>query len=203
MGGNVNKFIFTKDDFLKYLSDTATRETSYHNHKETIAWAAILLYFVLMIEVVKSLRSWPYVATFFILGAFIVVLYILRYQFRLRKEAAKLIGACHRLIVEYLPKDDECLQNVDFTVTPLQKETKQFPKSDYGLTGQYPYILPNVLLDMVRKMDQVGREPRIGLEKGSYLLVTFGFIITLLIIWSGILEVILSDIQERLVSYFF
>ena len=199
----MNKVIFTKDHFLKYLSDTATRETSYHNTKETIAWAVILLYFVLMIEVVKSLRSWPYVATFFSLGAFIVVVYILHYQYRLRKESAKLIGACHRLIVEYLPKDDDCLQNVDFAVTSLQKETKQSPKSDYGLTGQYPYILPNVLLDMMRKMDQVGHEPRIGLEKGSYLLVTFGFIITLLIIWSGLLEVILSDIQERLASYLF
>jgi hypothetical protein len=199
----LNKSIFKKDDFLKYLSDTATRETSYHNTKETIAWAAILLYFVLMIEVVKSLRSWPYVATFFSLGAFIVVVYILHYQYRLRKEAAKLIGACHRLIVEYLPKADEGLEDVDFTVTSLQKETKQFRKSDYGLTGQYPYILPNVLLDMMRKMDQVGHEPRIGLEKGSYLLVTFGFIITVMIIWSEILTVISADIQERLVSYLF
>jgi hypothetical protein len=199
----MNKPIFTKDDFLKYLSDTATRETSYHNTKETIAWAAILLYFVLMIEVVKSLRSWPYVATFFSLGAFIVVVYILHYQYRLRKETAKLIGACHRLIVEYLPKDDECLQNVDFTVASLQKETKQFRKSNYGLAGQYPYILPNVLLDMMKKMGQVGHEPRIGLEKGSYLLVTFGFIITLMIIWSGILTVISADIQEWLVSYLF
>jgi hypothetical protein len=200
----MTKFNFTKDDFLKYLSDTATRETSYHNIKETIAWAAILLYFVLMIEVVKSLRSWPYVATFFILGAFIVVVYILHYQFRLRKEAAKLIGACHRLIVEYLPKDEECLQNVDFTVTSLQKETKQFPKFfDHGLTGQYPYILPNVLLDMMKKMDQARHEPRIGLEKGLYLLVAFGFIITLMIIWSAILEVISVEIQERLASFLF
>ncbi len=199
----MNKSIFTKDEFLTYLSDTATRETSYHNHKETIAWAAILLYFVLMIDVVKSLRSWPYVATFFSLGAFIVVVYILHYQYRLRKETANLIGACHRLIVEYLPKDDECLQDVDFTVAPLQEERKKVLKGHYGTTGQYPYILPNVLLDMMKKMNQVGHEPRIGLEKGSYLLVTFGFIITLLIIWSAILEVIWSDILERLVSYLF
>ncbi len=199
----MNKSIFTKDEFLTYLSDTATRETSYHNHKETIAWAAILLYFVLMIDVVKSLRSWPYVATFFSLGAFIVVVYILHYQYRLRKEAANLIGACHRLIVEYLPKDDECLQDVDFTVAPLQEERKKVLKGHYGTTGQYPYILPNVLLDMMKKMNQVGHEPRIGLERGSYLLVIFGFVITLGIIWSAILEVIWSDIQERLVSYLF
>jgi uncharacterized membrane protein len=199
----MNKSVFTKDVFLKYLSDTATRETSYHNSKETIAWAAIALYFVLMIEVVKSLRSWPYVATFFILGAFAVVIYILHYQHRLRKEAANLIGACYRLIVEYLPKDDESLENVDFTVTSLQQGNKQFSKPDYGLTGQYPYILPNVLLDMMKQMDQVGHKPRIGLEKGSYLLVTFGFIITLMIIWSAILEVISVDIQERIVSYLF
>ena len=193
----------TKDNFLKYLSDIAAQATSYHNHKETIAWAAILLYFVLMIEVVKSLRSGPLVATFFILGAFIIVIYILRYQYRLRKEAANLIGACCRLIAECLPKDDEYLQNVDFTVTSLQKETKQFSKSDYGLTGQYPYILPNVLLNMMKEMDQVGHKPRIGLEKGSYLLVTFGFIITLVITWSAILEVIWSDIQLRLADYLF
>jgi len=193
----------TKDNFLKYLSGIAARATSYQNHKETIAWAAILLYFVLMMEVVKSLRSGPLVATFFILGAFIIVIYILRYQYRLRKEAANLIGACYRLIVECLPKDDEYLQNVDFTVTSLQKETKQFSKSDYGLTGQYPYILPNVLLNMMKEMDQVGHKPRIGLEKGSYLLVTFGFIITLVITWSAILEVIWSDIQLRLADYLF
>jgi len=193
----------TKDNFLKYLSGIAARATSYQNHKETIAWAAILLYFVLMMEVVKSLRSGPLVATFFILGAFIIVIYILRYQYRLRKEAANLIGACYRLIAECLPKDDEYLQNVDFTVTSLQKETKQFSKSDYGLTGQYPYILPNVLLNMMKEMDQVGHKPRIGLEKGSYLLVTFGFIITLVITWSAILEVIWSDIQLRLADYLF
>ena len=199
----MNKFIFTKDNFLKYLSDMAARATSYHNHKETITWAAILLYFVLMMEVVRSLRSGPFVATFFTLGALIIVIYILRYQYRLRKEAANLIGACYRLIAEYLSKDDEYLQDVDFTVIPLQKENKQFRKSDYGLTGQYPYILPNVLLDMMKKMDQVGHKPRIGLEKGTYLLVIFGFIITSAIIWSAILEVIWVDIQDRVVSYFF
>ncbi len=102
----------------------------------------------------------------------------------------------------YLPKDDESLQNVDFTVTSLKKETKQFPKSDHGLTGQYPYMLPNVLLHMMREMDQVGHKPRIGLEKGSYLLVTFGFVITLAITWSTIIEVIWADIQLRLASYF-
>ncbi len=193
----------TKDDFLKYLSDIAARATPYYIHKETITWATILLYFVFMIEVVKSLRSGPFVATFFILGAFIIVIYILHYQYRLRKEAANLIGACYRLIAEYLPKDDESLQNVDFTVTSLQKEAKQFPKSDYGLTGQYPYILPHVLLDMMKEMDQVGHKSRIGLVRESYLLVTFGFIITLAITWSAILEVIWGDIQERLASYLF
>ena len=193
----------TKDNFLKYLSDIVAPATSYYNHKETVAWAAILLYFVLMIEVVKDLRSGPFVATVFSLGAFIVMIYILRYQHRLRKRAATLIGACYRLIAEYLPKDDEYLQNVDFTVISLQKETKQFPKSDRGLTGQYPYILPNVLLDMMKEMDQFGRKPRIGLERGSYVLVVFGFIIALAIIWSAILEVIWSDILESLVSYLF
>jgi hypothetical protein len=193
----------TKNDFLKYLSDTAARETSFHNHKETIVWATILLYFVLMMEVVKSLRSWPYVATFFILGAFIVVVYILHYQYRRRKEAANLVGACYRLIVEYVLNDNESLEDVDLTMIPLQKERRKFPKFDYGLTGHYPYILPNVLLDMVKKMDQAGREPTIGVEGGSYLLVIFGFVITLGIIWSAILEVIWLDIQEWLASYLF
>jgi len=193
----------TKDNFLKYLSDTATREISYHNHKETIAWAAIVIFFVLIIEVVKSLRSWPFLATFLLLCALIVVLFVLRYQYRLRKEAANLIGACYRLIIEYLPKDDECLQNVDLTVVPLQKERKKFPKGDYRPTGHYPYVIPNILLDMMKKMNQVRHEPRIGLERGSYLLVIIGFIITLGIIWSGIIEVIWSDILERLVSFLF
>jgi len=143
----------TKDNFLKYLSDTATRETSYHNHKESIAWAAIVIFFVLIIEVVKNLGSSPYLATFLILCAFIVVVYILRYQYRLRKEAANLIGACYRLIVEYIPKDDACLQDVDFVLTPLQKRGEKIPKGDYRPTGHYPYVMPNVLLDMMKKMD--------------------------------------------------
>jgi len=193
----------SKDEFLKYLSDTATREISYHNHKETIAWAAIVIYFVLIIEVVKSLRSWPFLATFLILGALIVVFGVLFYQYRLRKEAANLIGACYRLIVECLPKDGECLQNLDFTVTPLQKEGEKVSKRNYRPAGRYPYVMPNVLLDMMKKMNQVGHEPRIGLERGSYLLVIFGFVIALAIIWSGILEVMWSDILERFVSYLF
>jgi len=193
----------TKSDFLKYLSDTATRETSCHNSKETIACAAIVLYFLLILEVVKRLLSWPYAATFLSLGAFCVVVYILRHQYRLRKEAASVVGACYRLMVEYLPKDDESFQNVDFTVTPLPEGGKRFLKRDCGTPGQYPYILPNVLLDMMKKMSQVGHGPRIGLERGSYLLVVFGFIITLGIIWSAILEVVWSEILDRLVSYLF
>ena len=193
----------TKDDFLKYLSDTATRETSYHNSKEIIAWAAIVLYFLLILEVVKRFLSWPYAATFLSLGAFCVVVYILRHQYRLRKEAANVVGACYRLMVEYLPKDDESFQNVDFTVAPLPEGGKTFLKRDCGTSGQYPYILPNVILDMMKKMSQVGHGPRIGLERGSYLLVIFGFIITLGIIWSAILEVVWSEILDRLVSYLF
>ena len=156
----------TKSDFLKYLSDTATRETSYHNSKETIAWAAIVLYFILILEVVKRLLSWPYAATFLSFGAFCVVVYILRHQYRLRKEAANVVGACYRLMVEYLPKDDESFQNMDFTVAPLPEGGKRFLKRDCGTPGQYPYILPNVLLDMMKKMSQVGHGPRIGLESG-------------------------------------
>jgi len=193
----------TKSDFLKYLSDTATHETACQNNKGTIVWAAIVLYFVLMLEVVKRLLSWPYVATFLNLGAFAVVVYILRHQYRGRKEAANLVGACYRLMVEYLPKDEECLQNVDFTVAPLQEGGKTSLQYNDRSAGPYPYILPNVLLDMMKKMNQVGHRPRIGLERGSYLLVIFGFTITLGIIWSAILEVIWSEILERLVSYLF
>jgi hypothetical protein len=193
----------TKEDFLKYLSDTATRESSYHNNKETIAWAAIVLYFLLLTEVVKRFLPWPYVATFLSLGAFVAVVYILHYQYRLRKEAANVVGACYRLIAEYLPKDNESLQSVEFTVAPLEKEREKFLKCDYRTTGQYAYILPNLLLDMMKKMNQVGHGPRIRLERGSYLLVIFGFIITLGIIWSAILEVIWSDILEKLASYLF
>mgnify|MGYP006268517175 CR=1 FL=1 len=64
-------------------------------------------------------------------------------------------------------------------------------------------IIIDVQDALMKKMNQVGHEPRVGLERGSYLLVIVGFIITLAIIWSGILEVIWSDIQERLVSYLF
>lgn len=180
-----------KEDFLKHLSDIASWETPYHNHKETIAWAAIVLYYVLIIEVVKDLHSWPFIATCIIGGAAIVVVYVLHFQYRLRKDAANLIAACYRLIAEYLPKDDECLQNVDFSVAPLQKEEKKFPKCDYRPIGHYPYILPNVLLDMMKKMNKVGHGPRIGLERGSYLIVLLGFIISFAIIWwSEVLKII-------------
>lgn len=171
----------TKDDFLKYLSDTATRETSYHNHKETIAWAAIILYFVLIIEVMKGLCSWPIIATAIIAGAAIAVLYVLCIQYKLRKDAANVIGACYGLIAEYLPKDDEALKNLDLSVALLKEEKQQSCK--YRPKGHYPYILPNALLEMMKKTNEVGHSPRTGLELISYSLVIVGAIISWVIIW--------------------
>jgi len=180
-----------KEDFLKYLSDTALREQHYHNHKETIAWAAVVLYFVLIIEVVKDLRLWPSLATCIIGGAALVVVYVLYYQYKLRKEAANLIAACYRLIAEFLPLDDECFQNINFSVTSLKEEEENSSKCDNRPIGHLPYILPQVILDMMKEMNQVGHKPRIGLERGSYLIILLGFIISFAIFWwSEILKII-------------
>jgi hypothetical protein len=174
----------TKEEFIKYLSDTASRETSYHNHKETIAWAAILLYFFLVVEVVKGICSRPALATGIIVGATIVVLCVLSIQYRLRKDAANLIGACFWLIARYLPEDDAVLQNLDLSVSPLQKEEKtKSPKCSYRPTGHYPFVLPKVLLETMEKTIEIGHGPRIFLEWISYLLVIVSAIISVIIIW--------------------
>jgi hypothetical protein len=142
-----------------------------------------VLYFGLIIWVVKDLSSWPILATVILGGATIVLVCVLRIQYTLRKDAANLIGACYILIAEYLPKDDKDLQKVDLSVAILQKEKQRSSRCNYRPTGHHSYILPKVLLEMMEKTNEVGHEPRIRLDYISYSLVIAGAIIGGMIIW--------------------
>ena len=183
-----------KDDLLKYLSDTASRESSYHNHKETIAWAALVLYFILVAEIVKKISCQP-LSTVVLLVAAIAVGYVLWLQYRLRKDSVNAVAACQRLIAEFLPMEESKFAKIDFKLADLTKSDgeerlkfcnflSRLVKVKSRSRSHYPYISPKFVLDKMEELNKGGHSPRKDLEWMSYLLVFVATIVGLVIIWS-------------------
>jgi hypothetical protein len=183
-----------KDDLLKFLSDTVSRESTYHNHKETIAWAALLLYFILVGQIVDKI-SCQSLSTVILLVAAYGVVYVLCFQYGLRKEAANTVAACQRLIAEFLPMEEPKFAEMDFKLADLTKSGGEDRLKFYNLFSKlekiecrsrshYPYILPKFVLDKMEELNKVRHSPRKGLERVSYLLVFVATFAGLVIIWS-------------------
>ncbi len=176
-----------KDDLLKYLSDTASRESSYHNHKETIAWAALVLYFILVGQIVEKISCQVFSTVVLLVVAYGVV-YVLWFQYGLRKDSANTVA-------EFLPMEEPEFTKIDFKLADLTKSDgeerlkfcnflSRLVKVKSRSRSHYPYIFPKFVLDKMEELNKGGHSPRKDLEWMSYLLVFIATIVGLVIIWS-------------------
>ena len=94
-------------EILKYLADTRAHYATYHNHKEVSAWAGVVLYVAVMVQIVlvkndALTNRRPVVLLALILILLTAVSVYLKTQFYLRREAANYVAALLYLYVEYL-----------------------------------------------------------------------------------------------------
>jgi len=167
-----------KEDALRYLSETRSLYGSYHNHKETSAWAGIVLFGALIPQSVSYLGG-PTVAcglksieTISVLLLFTLAVLYVQQQFKLRRTAANLVAACFALSAEILIMKDEEVSVTDFTLEPsVDKNT------------QPPDFLPKPLRDRANKLDGFGSGPRKRLEFVGYFVLIASVVLALVRIW--------------------
>src|SRR5689334_15106778 len=99
-----------KDELLRFLYDSRSFMSSYHNQKENLGWAGVATYLAAM-GAIGLTRSGHHSilenvgVTIAVIGSFILVLAYVRRQFNLREWAARLNFAHNRAILETLIPD--------------------------------------------------------------------------------------------------
>lgn len=156
----------SRDEVLKLLSDIHAREATYHNHKETSAWAAAAVYAAFVASTLTSSFStfvsaspcW-YAAYVFVLAA-IAVRYI-SIQYRLCRWASACVAATDFVRMEIVSKPNVGFDPTDFGPVPL-----------VGSNGSdLNTWLPKRLHAEVARVQQQGQGARGTLEVLAYLFV--------------------------------
>lgn len=168
-------------ELLQYLENTRSFFLSYHNHKEVMAWAGIVLFVALLtaiINVPNGTRVHPlfYKAgkTFAIVIFAMIVLNYLRVQFFLVSYASHVNAACFRLSAEILAAPEADFK-LDLSLKPLGGISEE------GV--QAVYYLPKGILDLKDAMKNVGVSARQDLEMLGYLLVVFSSLVAIVCVW--------------------
>ena len=157
----------TKGDVLKYLSHTRSHYAQYHNHKEASAWAAAAVYILFLIQISRAINGelscfsvHRVIVLLVIVVLAIAVLFYLKAQFRMRRNAANYISACFALSAEYLAKDEAEIEADAFA---LGQTTDNQHHS--------PHILPRAILEKAAYFDTIGHGTRKRLETSIYTVI--------------------------------
>jgi hypothetical protein len=168
----------SKSDVLKYLADTNARFGAYHNHKEAMAWAAVVLYYVFVVKLVDvaysqhlASRGQRLTVTLILIVISLAALLVLREQHRLRQIAAEVYAACQRLASRCLSMNDDEIGSLDLS---LAEPTSQYPGP--------AYLIKCLVLESVA-LRGAGRGARRRLERLSYWLVAIAMLVALGAIW--------------------
>ena len=142
-----------KENILSYLADLRSYYATYHNHKETSAWAAIAFCILLAGPVATTLAavtdcSLPLrvIATALLVGVFIVTCAYLNQQFQLRRDAANVVEACDYWATRTLTMENDEIKATDFV-----------PATGDDERTQGPHTLPNCIQS---KADSLGHNRR-------------------------------------------
>ena len=168
----------SKSDVLKYFADTNARFGAYHNHKESMAWAAVGLYYLFVVKLVDVAYTQHLAAgteklavTLILVAISVVAILVLREQYRLRQVAADVYSACQRMASKCLSMSDIEIEALDFS---LSETTSQYPA---------PAYLIKCLVAESIALRGVGRGARRRLERLSYWLVVIAVVVALGAIW--------------------
>jgi hypothetical protein len=154
----------SRKEVLDFLKDLQTHYGTYHNHKETLAWAAVALISGFMISVASQFRDKAKLCCQeqLIMSIIIIVVFAFCFgyvyiQFALRKRAADIIAACLRLRSLIISDTSKVINPTDWIV---KTKTQSWMQSDHAL--------PNEVLKMADELSTVGQQYRKSLEFCAY-----------------------------------
>jgi len=168
----------SRKEILEFLRDTQAYFGSYHNHKESSAWAGIVLYCVVLVNLIDAIepqisspsftREKLWITLGVGLGAVICSMYI-RGQLALRKRAADVVAACIRLRSEIISDPS----------TPL--DPAEWAPREAGKGGlQSGSALPKKVIEAADRLAPIGQWPRRMLELCAYVFLS---IISAAMVW--------------------
>lgn len=163
--------MLTRSEVLEYLRHMQRHYEVYQNHKETMAWAGVALYYVLLTgSVVAASHCVSKLAAFTVLAiATLVVAHYVRTQSFLKRRAARADAACSSLYRE-LVANELCIADMDFSNTPLDE------------WGTSPYFLPKCVQLTMAEFDKRGQYPARAIEYSAIALILIGCTIGALLI---------------------
>ncbi|MEW6740598.1 MAG: hypothetical protein ACOYU2_05885 [Nitrospirota bacterium] len=167
----------TKDGMQKYLRHVMSYYGTYHNHKETSAWAAVFIFVFISLQFLSVGREIIFEAcwfkifcTFMLVMIMIAVILFIHEQLALKKLSSNVIAACLLLETEILKESEE-----DFSKRSFKIEPRGCGKH------QLDHVLPEFIMT---KTDCVhGGEPGITLDKIKYLLIIIVYGLFVVRIW--------------------
>lgn len=178
-GGTAPPSADTRKEVLELLKDLQSHYGTYHNHKENMSWAGVVLYIVLMACVANTIAPLELKA-FARMTASALVIYVcgictlyVRCQFQLRARAADLFLACVRLRSALLSTPERAIKPSDWRPASLS--------SPDGL--QSTAVLPLIIFDTASELARVGQRPRRQLERCAYALLLGPAIALLVRFW--------------------
>jgi hypothetical protein len=172
----------TRAEIIKYLGEIESHYAAYHNHKETTAWASLVLWGAVVVGVMnvfgKEITNVPqfrYLVTGLVLLIAGLTSLYLKTQFSLRRDAANIVAACFSLRTTIV-------SNLNFSINPLDYVLVDKPKS----FGQSGYILPKKVLEEAEMQGTRGLEPLITLEIIVYSFLGLTAVMVLAWIWRDV-----------------
>jgi hypothetical protein len=165
-------------DIQKYLAETQNHYANYHNHKENIAWAGLVLYVVLIGFLLDVFRKFATLSceskaifSALIAAAGAVICFYLSIQFKLLRRAADFVAACLFLKVQLL-RNPGSLVSESFDVLP-NKDSEM----------QSKHIIPRCIEDAATRLHDTGKGARLKLQNIGYGLVCAISVFAIIVIW--------------------
>jgi hypothetical protein len=197
------KMVDAESEVLKYLADTKAFFLAYHNQKETMAWAGVVLFLALLTALLNTadkvipkhkarltyadsptarrrrgrifltpntkksigyniFSKWAITLIIVIFSA--TTAFYITYQYRLRSYAAAMNEACQR-------ESEEILRGKELDLSKLFAMQRE------------PHVLPNLLADKVREVENRTDINIVVLNSASYIIVLGSAIATIILIW--------------------
>lgn len=168
-----------KSDIIDFYKDTKNYYALYHNHKETMSWAGLVLYMVfcgLMVRYELPQQASAIIVitlTIFFLAITICVYFYIRNQLAMKDMASVSIAACMWILTELVQTDEEA---IDVT---YYMERCEYGDSNTQTSHALPKLLVNKRLDMNHKGQGFQSLTRLLI----YSLLVFSALLALSILW--------------------
>jgi len=171
------------DNALKQISDILSDFRAQHNHKETMAWAGIVFFSVICLQLAKTGEN-SIMATIFLMLFVILVYLFVSKQYELQQHAVNTNAACISLTSKII-SGEKTLEEADCKSAPNDSNFKGIPNQ---------HIFPTCLLEEIRDMPKDHLMARRNLKVLSYWVLTGITILTLYLIWSDKLNRLINCI---------